>query len=585
MKKIAIVTVNYNGSKDTLELLDSLSHLDERGLEVLIVVVDNGSTDDSVEKIQREFPKVDILQTSANLGFTGGYNRGMRHSLAWGADYIFIINNDTQTPDRNLLHTLIQTLESDKKIGLVIPKILFAPGFEFHKDRYRQEEIGKVIWYAGAVFDWNNLQARHRGIDEVDRGQYNSVEKNNFTSGCCFLVKREVLEKVGLFDDSLFAYLEDVDFSRRVSEAGYKQYYDGRTAIYHKISQTAGVGSSKSDYFITRNRLVLGMRYGNRRTKFALTREAVKFLIFGREYQRKGVIDFLSEASGAPSWMRSENIAAIYPIKLSIVIVNYNTADLVLQELKSIFRRVSGFDENAMEVILLDNGTLDPCTKFINRFPGIRYLQNPENLGFTKGYNRAINYSRGEYILMLNSDIEVLPGSINEILRTTEEYRGKAVIGGKLIFPDSTSQNSCYKLPTIWGAFKAYFLKQKDSYFMYLPKTEKPTRVEGLVMACFLIPRKVLTKIGLLDEGTFMFFEDIEYSRRLRENNIPIYFDPQAKFIHHHGASTKKLKEGAAYKMLVKGAIHYHGKLRYSLISLVLLFGQKLKLVDAPIAR
>ena len=104
--KVAIITVNYNGKKDTLEFLESLKKLDISGVDVNIVVVDNGSSDGSAPEIAKRYPHVEVLQTGQNLGFSGGYNFGIKHAQAWGADYFFIINNDTLIKDRDLIKKL-----------------------------------------------------------------------------------------------------------------------------------------------------------------------------------------------------------------------------------------------------------------------------------------------------------------------------------------------------------------------------------------------------------------------------------------------------------------------------------------------
>lgn len=591
--KIAIVTVNFNGKQDTLEFLESLKKLRMENGQLKIIVVDNGSTDGSVESIKIQYPEVDILQNGANEGFSGGYNRGMLYAYVWGADYVLVINNDTTVKDSNLLQSMIKVLRSDEKIGLVSPKIYFAPGFEFHKDRYKNEELGKVIWYGGGKFDWDNIRSLHRGVDEVDIGKFDLGEESDFVTGCCMLIKRQVLEKVkkpaagfGFFDDDLFLYFEDVDFTKRAKKAGFKLFYDGSVAIFHKASQSSGIGSEITDFFHTRNRLVIGFRYGNFRTKFALLREALKFLIFGRNAQKKGVIDFLNGKKGSSSRFIKEVRKAQYQLKLSICIVSFNTADLTKKLLESIFKEESGFNKENMEVVVLDNGSEDNCKEVIKAFlPKIKYLQNETNLGFSKGYNKTISFSKGEYVLLLNSDIEVLSEGLSQMIEWADQFRGNAVLGGRLFFPNMDAQDSVYSLPTITGAFKEYFLGQRGSYFMYRPQSSKPVKVEGLVMACFMIPEKIINNVGLLDEDTFIFFEDIEYCRRLKRYNVPIYFIPQAKFIHHHGGATKKIGVEKASALLQKGAAHYHGKFYYKLLTWVLWLGQKLGRVKTPMSR
>ena len=167
MTKVAIVTVDYDGHKDTSELLESAKKLDISNLEILWLVVDNGS-DTSVKETVSKYPGVEWTQTGKNLGFAGGFNRGMKYAKEWGAEYVLIINNDTLLPDKNLLKNLLAVFEKNPKAGLVSPKIYFAPNFEFYKERYQKADEGKVIWYAGGSFDWDNIRSVHRGIDQVD---------------------------------------------------------------------------------------------------------------------------------------------------------------------------------------------------------------------------------------------------------------------------------------------------------------------------------------------------------------------------------------------------------------------------------
>lgn len=607
-KKIAIITVNYNNSEDTLELLESFKKLDTTGFDVKMVVVDNGSERQDAEKILKyievsQAPKVskvsnglsingtldtfpystDFLQTGDNFGFTGGYNRGMEYGLAWGADYLLIINNDALFNSPNLLKELVQTAESEEKIGLVIPKIYFAPGFEFYKDRYSQKDQGKVIWYAGGRFDWDNIMSSHRGIDEVDSGKYDLVEKVDFTTGCCLLIKREVLEKVGDFDNKLFAYFDDTDFSERVTRAGFKKFYNGKVSIFHKVSRTSGTGSAITDYFHTRNRLIFGFRYAKTRTKFALLREAFfRHLLMGRPMQRRGVIDFLKGVTGAPDDIIKPSQNPLFPYQLSLVSSNYNTADLLKNLISSILNSKSGFDPKSMEIIMLDDcSPTDPTPEIKQFFPKIRFYKNEVNLGFTRSFNRLFKLSRGKNILMLNSDVELLEHSISELLKTEDKLNGEAVLGGRLYFPDMRSQDSVYFLPTPWGAIKEYFFNKTGSYFMYVPKPEVLTKVEGLVGACILIPRKVFNKIGYLTEEVVSYFEDIEYLRRLKKNNIPAYFVPTAKFIHHHGASFSKLGS-KTLEIHQASAKMYHGKWGYKMIYLTLWLAQKLTRKKPP---
>ena len=521
----------------------------------------------------------------------------MEHALIWGADYVLIINNDALTPDKKLLPQLLETFRNHPQAGIVAPKILFAPGYEFYKDRYKNEDRGKVIWFAGGKFDWNNVMSIHRGIDEVDSETYENEMEIDFATGCCFLIKREVLEKVGMFSEGYFAYFEDSEYSKRVLDSGYKIYFNGQASIYHKVSQTTEIGSPLTDYYITRNRLYFGFKYATGRTKFALWRQAISQLMFGRKAQKEAVWDFFSGKTGAKR-AQKWNDTAKYQIDLSIISVNYNTPDLIDNLLKSIFRhpgldpgsRIKSLDSSfrwndRMELIILDNGSEKGCEVVVKKYLGVRFIQNPTNTGFTGGNNKLMKFSRGKYILMLNSDIEVKDGSLEQIYREAENYGQRAIVSGSLIFPDGTQQDSAFYLPTITGALKEYFLGLKGSFFMYAPSQEKNTKVEAAAMACFLIPRKILETAGYLDERLFTYFEDVDFCRRLKKLGIPVYYTPKAKFIHLHGATGKRMQSGKTYELLQNAAKIYYGLPYYHALSFVLRVCQKLSWVKAPVAR
>lgn len=580
--KVAVVTVNYNGEKDTLELLESLQKLSPSSYQLKTIVVDNGSSDNFVEIASKKYPDIDILQNGVNKGFSGGFNRGIEHALIWGADYCLIINNDALVPDKKLIPPLLETFEKNPEAGIVLPKILFAPGYEFRKERYKAQDKGKVIWFAGGKFDWENVVSIHRGIDEVDDGTFDNELEIDFATGCCFLVKREVLEKVGLFNEDYFAYFEDAQYSKRVIDAGFKIFYNGSVSIFHKVSRTTEIGSPLIDYYLTRNRLMFGFKYSNGRTKFALWRQALWQLVFGRASQREAVKDFFAGKAGARSGQKW-NKDAKYQVDLSIVSVNYNTPDLIERLIKSIFN----YEPKTMsyELIILDNGSDKGCEQVVKKYPGVRFIQNTINAGFTGGNNKAMKFSRGKYILMLNSDTEVLEKSLKEIYHAAEQYNQNAVVSGSLIFPDGTLQDSAFYLPTIWGAVKEYFFGLKGSFFMYAPPQADVTKVEAAAMASFLIPRKILETVGFLDAWLFTYFEDVDYCRRLKRLGIPVYYIPRAKFIHLHGATGKRLGPGKTYEMLQRAAKIYYGLPYYHALSFVLKLCQKLSWVKAPVAR
>ena len=288
MKRVAIIIVNYNGWQDTIDCLKSISHLNLPDIKLHTVVIDNDSSNDSYDQLtefitkEEELVNVELVKLSSNLGFSGGTNVGIKSAIAQDDDYIMLLNNDT-TVDLDLVTELVKA--ANKKAGIVVPKIYFAKGYEYHKGRYTKAEQGKVIWYAGGQIDWNNMYASHRGVDEVDKGQYDVKEQTEFASGCCMLVSREVFDEVGYLDDDLFLYLEDLDFCLRSIKEGYEIIYKPKAMVWHKnASSSDKPGSKLHQYYLTRNRLIVGMRYAPIRTRVALLKESLKF------FQKGGVL-------------------------------------------------------------------------------------------------------------------------------------------------------------------------------------------------------------------------------------------------------------------------------------------------------
>ena len=221
---VFVIIVNWNGKAVTIDCLDSLSHLTYRNTTV--VVVDNGSTDGSVNAIRERFPRVVILEMKQNLRFAGGTNAGVRYGLEHGGEMFLLLNNDT-TVDPEFLSPLVSRLGSQTRTGLVAPKI------------YYHDEPNR-LWFAGGEISMWTGTMRHSGIRELDNGQHDASRDIEFASGCCMLVKREVIEQVGLLDESYSIYTEDADLCMRVRQNGYTIAYEPRSKIWHKLSSSSG---------------------------------------------------------------------------------------------------------------------------------------------------------------------------------------------------------------------------------------------------------------------------------------------------------------------------------------------------------
>lgn len=303
MSKLAISVLYFKEQTATIECLLSIQNLKKESIDVSVVLVDNNpearfDADISVF----EDLKIELIKNEKNLGFAGGHNVGISYALRHRASHVLLLNNDT-TLDANLLAELIKISDFDTHIGIAVPKIYFSPGSEFHKDRYEKKDLGRIIWYAGGMMDWKNVIGHHRGVDEVDNGQYDTIVDTDFATGACMLVKKEVFEKVGKFDERYFLYYEDSDFSMKVRKAGFKIEYVPTAFMWHKNAGSAGgSGSELQDYYITRNRLLFGTTYAPLKSRAALLRESLRLLVKGRKWQRRGVVDFYLRRFGRGSY-------------------------------------------------------------------------------------------------------------------------------------------------------------------------------------------------------------------------------------------------------------------------------------------
>ena len=227
--KVWIIILNWNGWEATRDCLRSLEEVDYPNFET--IVVDNASTDGSVDQLVLRFPYIPIIKNGTNLGFAGGNNVGILNALRDEADYVLLLNNDT-TVSRSFLRTLVEAVESDPNAGIANPKIYYADP----RDR---------IWYAGGSFSlWRGF-AKHRCQGRRDRGGSANPEEVTFATGCALLIKSEVIRRIGLLDQRFFLVSEDTDWSIRVRQAGYRLLFVPAARIWHNESYTVRKTSGK----------------------------------------------------------------------------------------------------------------------------------------------------------------------------------------------------------------------------------------------------------------------------------------------------------------------------------------------------
>ncbi len=274
--KIIVVILNWNRPADTLECLHSIQKVDYSNYE--IIVVDNGSTDDSIAQIRHHFPTISILENGQNLGFAEGNNRGMVEAIKKNADYILLLNNDTVVHP-HILKAFAETAQEYPQAKAFGAKIYFY-------------DEPTLIWHAGGDVD-SHGRCYHIGCGQCDlEKKSETVEKIAYACGCCLLIKADVLPQVGMLCPQFFLIWEEIDFCWRLRQAGYDILFVPKAKLWHKISVSFEGGNRGPlwQYFYWRNRLLFLEKHlsTKKRLKFYLTifpREL--WLIFKQYAQEK----------------------------------------------------------------------------------------------------------------------------------------------------------------------------------------------------------------------------------------------------------------------------------------------------------
>ncbi|MVN90731.1 glycosyltransferase family 2 protein [Mucilaginibacter aquatilis] len=240
MKLVSIITVNYNQSYITEQLLASIA-ANNNYPAIEIIVVDNASKDNPVPAWIPQYPDVSFIRSEVNLGFAGGNNLGIKQAKG---DYLFFVNNDTEfTP--GLVETLVKLLDEQPQIGMVSPKI-----------RYFDEPT--MLQYAGYTqMNYYFMRNSTIGQFEEDKGQYDKTTgPTGYIHGAAMMVRRDAIEKAGLMAENFFLYYEEMDWNDHIKRAGYQIWVEPRALIYHKESVSVGRVSGLKEYFMNRNRIL-----------------------------------------------------------------------------------------------------------------------------------------------------------------------------------------------------------------------------------------------------------------------------------------------------------------------------------------
>jgi GT2 family glycosyltransferase len=258
---VTFVVVNWNQCQLTLDCLASLYQQSYPNFSV--VLVDNGSQDESVSTIRKAYPDVTIIEHRRNLGIAAANNSGIRQALQLDTDYIFLLNNDTVVaPD--MLTSLVEVAEHESDIGITGPTMLYF-------------DHPETIWSAGNKLDWHTgMSFLLRNNEPVSSVSNASCEEVDYIATCAACIKRTVFENVGLMDERFFIYYDETDWFARASAAGWRSVYVPQAKMWHKVSATMGQSSPTTDYYMVRNKyLFLTKNLRGYKKILALTRAAL----------------------------------------------------------------------------------------------------------------------------------------------------------------------------------------------------------------------------------------------------------------------------------------------------------------------
>lgn len=256
--KVVIVILNWNGKSDTLECLDSIQKIDYPNYQT--VVVDNGSTDGSVDAIKSQFPDTVILETGANLGYAGGNNVGIKWALEKDAEYVLLLNNDT-IANATLISAFIEAAAQ-------APQAILGAKI-FYYDR------PDVLWFAGGKWKNSSMLFEHVGHGKTDSEEFAHFRQYDYVTGCALFASASAFKQVGLLDEKFFLTYEETDWCYRARNIGFQCVVTPRAKLWHKVSSSFGGATSPlATYFMFRNKLLWARKHCSGTKQRLLKRKA-----------------------------------------------------------------------------------------------------------------------------------------------------------------------------------------------------------------------------------------------------------------------------------------------------------------------
>lgn len=271
--------------------------------------------------------------------------------------------------------------------------------------------------------------------------------------------------------------------------------------------------------------------------------------------------------------------------EVSIIIINWNTSDLLTACLRSVYRTANDLD---MEIIVVDNGSSDDSCEMVRReFPSVRLIENCDNVGFARANNQAALVTHGDYIFLLNSDAELQIGSLQAMLSLIKSKPKAGIVGAHLLNPDGSFQASHTPFPTLWHEFLILTGLGRAFYGGWFPSrgpelARGPQNVDYVEGAALLIRRKLYLQFNGLDEGYFMYAEEVDLCYTFNKAGWQVWYHPEARILHHGGGSSQNRRtqrEGDLYHSRVRFFRKHYGNRVANLLKFQIFILTAVKLV------
>lgn len=541
---VSIIFPTYNGWQDTKLCLESIKRLDYPKDRLEVIIVDNASSDKTVPLIRQNFPFVKVFPQEKNLGFAKAVNLGIKKAKG---DYLLIANNDVVF-DKNYLICLLKFLQENPAVGIVGGKVYYKNP----KDK---------IAFAGARFNF------YTGLLRPSKSPNKTCE-TDWVTGCNMLVKREVLAKIGSFDEKFFFYFEDLDLCLRAKRAGYKIIFYPKAILWHGEGESINREDwqKKSEFYYQGKTRVL--------FKHATKLELLSSLLFqfslGLLYQLfilkhqnytpatraliKNLKDFVSGRQTLPDTSKIEKgrkektfLKKDSP-SVTFIFPTLNSSYLIAKVLNSI--KNQNYPWEKIEVIVVDNASTDGTPDLIKKyFPWVKLITLRRNTGSAPPITMGAKIARGDYILATNDDVIFEKNCLRELTSLSLADSRIGITTGKMLDLDPPHK------PLFFGFRVNPYLGYHTFDFQDSDRIRECDWAPG---ACIFINKKIFKDVGYFDDQYIFCGDDHDACFQVRSFGYKIMYTPRATY--YHGFTRAKGKNGPSYDTLFA---HYRGKIRF----------------------